>query len=403
MEKSSKHRGGHIRRRIVLQSAAALAIGGPAMLGGAKAGAQPRMNAPPGKMLFAYVGAFTTPERKGRGDGINVYRMDPSSGAWAHVQLVPNIINPSFLALDREQRFLYSVHADLDEVSAYAIDKQTGQLTPLNRQSCGGKNPVHLAIDPTNRFIVTANYGAGSVGVVPIEKDGTLGTRTDLAMLPGEPGPNRKEQASSHPHNCPFDPAGHFILVPDKGLDRVFSFKLDSASGKLTPADPPFVATREGAGPRHIAFHPSLPFAYVIDELDSTMTTYRYDPARGALQAVQVVPTIAPSFTGNNTGAEVAVAPSGRFVYGSNRGHDSIVIYAVDHVAGTLTPVGWEPTEGKTPRFFGLDPAANFLYAANQDTDTIVTFRVNKTSGKLAPTGQVVKVGSPVTIVFAGA
>ncbi|HMD63664.1 MAG TPA: lactonase family protein [Stellaceae bacterium] len=403
MEKSSKHRGGHIRRRIVLQSAAALAIGGPAMLGGAKAGAQPRMNAPPGKMLFAYVGAFTTPERKGRGDGINVYRMDPSSGAWAHVQLVPNIINPSFLALDREQRFLYSVHADLDEVSAYAIDKQTGQLTPLNRQSCGGKNPVHLAIDPTNRFIVTANYGAGSVGVVPIEKDGTLGTRTDLAMLPGEPGPNRKEQASSHPHNCPFDPAGHFILVPDKGLDRVFSFKLDSASGKLTPADPPFVATREGAGPRHIAFHPSLPFAYVIDELDSTMTTYRYDPARGALQAVQVVPTIAPSFTGNNTGAEVAVAPSGRLMYGSNRGHDSIVIFAVDHAAGTLTPVGWEPTQGKTPRFFGLDPAANFLYAANQDTDTIVTFRVNKTSGKLAPTGQVVKVGSPVTIVFAGA
>jgi 6-phosphogluconolactonase len=191
--------------------------------------------------------------------------------------------------------------------------------------------------------------------------------------------------------------------VPDKGLDRVFSFKLDGASGKLTPNDPPFTATREGAGPRHIAFHPAMPHAYVIDELDSTMTTYRYDPARGALQPVQVVPTVPPSFTGNNTGAEIAVAPSGRFVYGSNRGHDSIVTFAVDRAGGALTPVGWEPTQGKTPRHFALDPTANFLYAANQDSDTIVTFRVNKTTGTLVPTGQIVRVGSPVTIVFAGA
>jgi 6-phosphogluconolactonase len=234
-------------------------------------------------------------------------------------------------------------------------------------------------------------------------KDGTLGERADLATLPGDPGPNRKEQASSHPHDCPFDPAGRFILVPDKGLDRVFAFRFDATGGKLTPNDPPFIATREGAGPRHIAFHPTMPFAYVIDELDSTMTTYRYDPARGALQPVQVAPTIPPSFTGNNTGAEVAVAPSGQFVYGSNRGHDSIVIFAVDRAQGSLTPVGWEPTQGKTPRFFGLAPGANFLYAANQDSDTIVTFRINQATGRLAPTSQIVKVGSPVSIVFAGA
>jgi 6-phosphogluconolactonase (cycloisomerase 2 family) len=402
MNESPKRSDGFIRRRVVLKGAAALAIGGPAVAGGTRAAAEPRLNAPMAKALFAFVGAFTTPERKGRGDGINVYRMDPQSGTWTHVQLVPNIVNPSFLATDREQRFLYSVHADLDEVSGYAIDRQNGQLTALNRQSCGGKNPVHLAVDPSNRFIVTANYGAGSVGVVPIEKDGRLGERTDLATLPGEPGPNRKEQASSHPHDCPFDPAGRFILVADKGLDRVFGFRLDAADGKLMPNDPPFVATREGAGPRHIAFHPAMPFAYVIDELDSTMTTYHYDPAHGALQPAQVVPTTPPSYTGNNTGAEVAMAPSGRFVYGSNRGHDSIAIFAVDHAAGTLTPVGWEPTQGKTPRFFTLDPTGSFLYAANQDSDTIVTFRVNKTTGKLAPTGQVVKVGSPVTIVFAG-
>ena len=374
MEASPKQAIRRIRRRVLLQSAGAFAAVGPAALTAARAGAQPRTNPPQAKpkspgAMFAYVGAFTTPERKGHGDGINVYRMDPASGTWTHVQVVP-LVNPSFLAVDRDQRFLYSVHADLDEVSAYAIDKASGQLTPLNRQSCGGKNPVHLAVDPGNRFIVTANYGAGSVGVVPIEQDGTLGARTDLATLPGEPGPNRKEQASSHPHECPFDHAGRFILVPDKGLDRVFVFLFDGAHGKLMPNDPPFVATREGAGPRHIAFHPTLPHAYVIDELDSTVTTYRYDPQRGSLQPVQVVPTIPPSFTGNNTGAEVAVAPSGRFVYGSNRGHDSIAIFAVDHAQGSLTPVGWEPTQGKTPRFFGLDPAANFLYAANQDSDT---------------------------------
>ena len=315
MEKSPTQRLNRIRRRALLKSAAALAAIGPTALAAAPPGAQPRTNAPqararsPGAM-FAYVGAFTTPERKGHGDGINVYRMDPASGGWTHVQVVP-LVNPSFLAVDHAQRFLYSVHADLDEVSAYAIDKASGQLTPLNRQSCGGKNPVYLVIDPGNRFIVTANYGAGSVGVVPIEQDGTLGARADLATLPGEPGPNRKEQASSHPHECPFDRAGRFILVPDKGLDRVFVFLFDGVHGKLVPNEPPFVATREGAGPRHIAFHPSLPFAYVIDELDSTVTTYRYDSRHGSPQPVQVVPTTPPSFTGNNTGAEVAVAPVG--------------------------------------------------------------------------------------------
>jgi 6-phosphogluconolactonase len=251
---SATHSGGAIRRRSLLKGAAALAVSGPAVLGATRADPQSAKRTEESRGLLAYVGAFTTPERKAHGNGINVYRMDPRSGAWTHIQLLPNIVNPSFLAVDREQRHLYSVHADLDEVGAYAIDKETGQLTPLNRQSCRGKNPVYLAIDPSNRFIVTANYGSGSVGVVPIEKDGTLGSRTDLVMLPGEPGPNRKEQASLHPHDCPFDPAGRFILVPDKGLDRVFGFRLDGANGKLTPNDPPFVATREGAGPRHIAF-----------------------------------------------------------------------------------------------------------------------------------------------------
>ena len=409
MDKASTAADRRIDRRIVLRAAAALAAAGPAVLRGGHAGAQPRVTRP--KALFAYVGAFTTPERKGHGGGINVYRVDPASGAWAHDQLL-ELVNPSFLALDRAQRFLYSVHADLDEVSVYAIDQQNGRITALNRQSCGGKNPVHLSIDPTGRWIVTANYSAGSVGVVPIEKDGTLGPRSDLVMLSGEPGPDGKRQTSSHPHDAVFDPSGRFIAVPDLGFDRIFVFRLDPASGKLTPNDPPFVATRAGAGLRHIAFHPKMPFAYVINELGSSVATYHFDAQRGSLHPIQIVPSTPPSYTGNNHGAEVAVAPSGRVVYASNRGHDSIGVFAVNARDGTLIPVGWAPTQAKSPRFFTLDPAAKILYAANADegfsgqpqntTDTIVPFRINQANGMLTPTGQIIRTNSPCTIVFAG-
>jgi 6-phosphogluconolactonase (cycloisomerase 2 family) len=224
-------------RRIVLKAGAVFAAVGPAVLRGGHAEAQPRANRATAR--FAHVGAFTTPERKGHGGGINVYRVDPTSGAWSHEQLL-EIVNPSFLTLDRAQRLLYSVHAHLDEVSAYAVDMQTGHITPLNRQSCGGKNPVRLSIDPTGRWIITANYSAGSVGVVPIEKDGTLGPRADLATLTGEPGPDGKRQTSSHPHDAVFDPSGRFLAMPDLGFDRIFVFRLDAESGKLTPNDLPY-------------------------------------------------------------------------------------------------------------------------------------------------------------------
>ena len=272
---------------------------------------------------------------------------------------------------------------------------------------------MHLSIDPTGRWIVTANYSAGSVGVVPIEKDGTLGQRSELVALQGEPGPDGRRQSSSHPHDAVFDPSGRFIAVPDLGFDRIFVFRLDAANGKLTPNDPPFAKTRAGAGPRHIAFHPQMPFAYVINELGSSVTTYRFDPQRGSLQPVQIVPSTPPNYTGDNHGAEVAVAPSGRVVYASNRGHDSIGVFAVNPRDGTLTPAGWVATGAKSPRFFTLDPAGRTLYAANADegfsgqpqnaTDTIVPFRVNQGNGALTAAGQVIKTNSPCTIVFAGA
>ncbi len=354
-------------------------------------------------MYFAYVGCYTTPDRDGRGRGIQVYRMDRASGEWAHVQLLEDVPNPSFLALAPDQRHLYCVHGGdtYSQVSAFAIDRTTGQLSFVNSQPSGGHNPVGLSVSSAAPFLVVANYGAGTVGCLPVNPDGSLGPATDVVTLTGEPGPHPKEQTSSHPHHIPFDPACRFFVVPDKGFDRTFVFRVDPTNGKLVPGGTPSVRARPGAAPRHAAFHPSAPYAYVINELDSTVTTYAYDGERGALVERQVISTLPPDFEGRSTTAEIWVAPSGRFVYGSNRGHDSIAIFAIDERDGTLTPVGWEPSGGKTPRYFGLDLSGSYLYAANQGSDTIVTFRVDRDTGTLTPTGQVIETGSPVCIVFA--
>jgi 6-phosphogluconolactonase len=349
--------------------------------------------------MLAYVGAYTSKDRNGRGDGINVYRVDEVSGAWTHVQRLGDLVNPSWLLLDRERPVLYSAHGQEQEATAYAIEPATGHLRILNRQPTQGKNGVRLGIEASNRFLVCANYSSGTVAVLPIEGDGSLGALRDLVPLAGKTGPHPTEQAGPHPHDIAFDPRGRFCLVPDKGLDAVFVFRVDGG-GKLVPATPPSVASRPGAGPRHAGFHPTGPFAYVLNELDSTLTTYRFDADSGALEPRQTITTLPAGFSGRNTTSEIAVAPSGRFVYASNRGHDSVVVLAVEPGTGTLTPVGWEPTQGKTPRFIGLDPAGAMLYAANQDSDTIVAFRVDRQSGALTPTGHVVAVGSPSTIVF---
>jgi 6-phosphogluconolactonase (cycloisomerase 2 family) len=314
--------------------------------------------------------------------------------------LLKELADPSFLIVDRQGRHLYSAHGDGTEATAYRIDETSGRLTVLNRQPTNGRNGVHLAIDATGRFLAVANYATGTLVVLPINQDGSLAPVSDLATMTGKPGPHRTEQASSHPHHCPFDRTGRFIVVPDKGLDQMFVYRLDAASGKLVAADPPSVGARAGAAPRHVDFHPTRPFAYVINEIDSTITVYQFDPEKGMLKPLQIMPTLPTSHTGNNSGAEIVVAPSGRFLYGSNRGHDSIAIFAVDPSSGLLTPVGWEPTQGKTPRFFGLDPSGTHLYAANQNSDTVVIFQINQTTGKLTPANEVVKVASPTTIAF---
>src|SRR2546427_1482721 len=349
---------------------------------------------------FAYVGCYTTKQRNGRGEGITVHRIDAASGAWTQLQLVKTADNPSWLTFDRNQRFLYSAHGDGEVVTAFRVDEATGQLSALGTQDAKGRNGVRLGVDASNRFVICANYSSGTVAVLPIQADGSLGPLTDLAALPGKPGPHRTEQASSHPHDIVSDRRARFILVPDKGFAATFVFSLAAASGKLVPAASPSAASRPGAGPRHAAYHPATPYAYVLNELDSTITTYRFDGERGALTPLQVITTLPPSFTGHNTTSEIVVAASGRFLYASNRGHDSLVIFAIDDAAGTLSPVGWEPTQGKTPRFFAIEPSGAVLYAANMDSDTIVAFRVDGGSGTLTPTGQIIKTGSPSSIVF---
>ncbi|KJZ61413.1 lactonase family protein [Pseudomonas fluorescens] len=348
--------------------------------------------------MYAYVGSRTTKERNARGEGISVYEVDQEKGTLTLVQVVKDLVNPSFLALNRACDRLYTVHGDKSDVSAFSIDKATGKLTFINQQSCEGKNPVHLALDPTERFLVVSNHIAGSLAVMNVAEDGSLGTLNQLLKLEGPMGPHRVEQPFSKPHFNPFDHTGSFVLVPDKGLDRIFSFHFDN--GKLVPADQPFVTTREGAGPRHLALHPTASFAYVVNELDSTVTTYRFNPQDGSLKPLQVVTSLPSTFTGNSRASEIEVDRSGRFVYASNRGYDSVAAFAIDQKTGLLSPVEFMPTDGKTPRFFTLTPNERFLFALNEDSDTIISMAVDPKKGGLSKTGFSVSTGSPVCMVF---
>lgn len=346
---------------------------------------------------FAYVGSYTTPGRNGHGNGINVYKVDARTGAFRHVQQLGGLENPSFLAIDRTRRFLYSVHGDRSEATAYAIDPRTGHLRIVNRQSTGGYNVIHLDFDATGRFLFTTNYGTDSIAVLPIARDGSLRPYTTLTTVEGKPGPHRHEQNNIRPHHNPLDREGKHFFLPCKGGDAVVSYRLDHKRGVAVEAGR--VATRPGAGPRHIDFHPARKLAYVINELDSTITTYAKDGPR--LTPLQTVPSCPESFTGYSTGAEIAVDRAGRHVYVTNRGHDSIGVFAIDKTKGTLSPRQWVPTRGTVPRFFAFDPRERFLYVANQGSDTISGYRKNA-DGRLSPTPIKVKVGSPACIVFSG-
>lgn len=350
--------------------------------------------------MFAYVGGYTTPDRDGRGDGINVFRVDPVSGGWSHLQRVGGMENPSLFTLNRAATRLYSVHGGRTLVSAFAIDRRTGALTLLNQVDCQGDNPVDSALDPSERFLVVANYGSGTVAVMPVDEAGRLQPAVQTVVLAGAPGPDPKEQSSSHPHAVVFDPSGRFVVVPDKGLDRTFLFSF--GNGRLSPTPQAFVASRAGAAPRHAAFHPGLPVLYVNNELDSTVTVFDWNAGPGQATERQVAATIA-GFGGRNTTAEIVVSKCGQYLYVSNRGQDSIVHFTIDPRSGLLAYAGNFSTGGKKPRFFALGPDRGHAYVANQDSDEITVFHIDQPSGSLIPTGVRIRVGSPSAISFVAA
>ena len=356
----------------------------------------PPENAGAKRPAFAYVGCFTTAKRKAKGKGVAVFRID-AAGKWTYVDACDALPNPSYICLDRTQRYLYSAHGDSDEVCAYARDPKTGRLSFLNKQKTGGDNSSTVEVDSSSRWVLLST-GPG-VALFPIRADGSLGPYSDLVIPEGEPGPLREEQEGPHPHQATFAPGGKFVIVPDKGLDRIQVFRFDAERGKLASCS--ILDARYGAVPRHIAFHPGRPYAYLVAENDSTVFALHWDTASGTLKPFQRVPTTPTDYVGDNMAAEIAILPSGKFLYASNRGHESIAIYAVDSASGKIETVGWEPVRGKKPRFFCLAPDASRLFAANEDSHTIVEFAVDAVTGKLTPTGQVIETGSPTCIVFA--
>ena len=348
----------------------------------------------PHDTVFVYVGAYS----RGRNEGVYVYRMDASSGELFLTSTVGGLGNPAFLAIDPQQRYLYTVDEGeevpdppIGTATAFSIDRRTGELGYLNRQPTQGAGPCYVTVNSSSSFVLVSHYYTGNVCVLPIH-DGRLAEAVDVAKHEGS-SVNPDRQQGPHAHSINLDPASRYAFAADLGIDKLVVYELDSGSGKLRLHDE--FQAKPGAGPRHFSFHPAGKYAYLINELDSTLTAYSYDGNSGTLTALSTVSTLPDAFDGENTCADVHASPSGRFVYGSNRGHDSIAIFEVDQDSGRLTLVDHEPTQGKTPRNFAIDPTGTFLLAANQDTGTIVTFRMNDQTGKLTPTGHVAEVPEP--------
>jgi len=347
-----------------------------------------------------YVGTYTGKASK----GIYLSRLNLATGELQPPEVAAEGKNPSFLALHPSRPLLYAIGEIGDfggkktgAVSAFSVEPQSGRLTLLNQQSSGGAGPCHLVVDRTGRCVLVANYSGGSVACLPIQDDGRLGEATSFVQHQGS-SVNPKRQAGPHAHSINLDAANRFAFVADLGLDKVLIYRFDAGRGLLTPNAPPSVSLEPGAGPRHFAFHPSGRYAYVINELHSTVTAFGYNAQRGTLEPLQTISTLPEGFSGSNTTAEVQVHPSGRFLYGSNRGHHSIAAFAIDQQTGKLRPLGHESTQGKTPRNFGIDPTGAYLLAANQDTDNVVVFRIDATTGALCPAGHSIPVPTPVCV-----
>jgi 6-phosphogluconolactonase len=355
--------------------------------------------------LPVYFGTYTS-----RGEntyGINsskgIYRseLELETGKLSKPVLAAEVRNPSFLEIHPNGKFLYAVSESggAGSVSAYAIDRNAAGLKFLNQQPSGGAGPCHVSIDNAGRKVLIANYGSGSASVIPIKSDGRLGEPTGFVQHAGS-SVNPRRQKGPHAHSINVSPDDRFVFVADLGIDKIMIYRLDVEKGTIIANSPGFAKVRLGAGPRHFAFAPNGKYAYVINELDCTATAFAYRLASGALTEVQTITTLPNGFDGSNSCAEVRVHPNGKFVYGSNRGHDSIVVYRVNLAKGTLIFVEHERGDIKTPRNFNIDPTGKFCLVANQGGDSVVVFRVNQETGALEPTGHKVSIARPVCVRF---
>lgn len=362
-----------------------------------------RETAPAPTGFRVYFGTYTG----GKSRGIYASRLEVASGRLSAPELVAETPSPSFLALHPGGRLLYAV-GEIDNfggkkegaVSAWALDPATGSLKALNQQSSKGAHPCHLVVDRSGKWVLLANYSGGNVAVLPIQNDGSLGPASCVVQHFGW-SQNPQRQGEPHAHSINLDAANRFAVAADLGTDKLMIYQFDAAQGKLEPADTPFVLAEPGSGPRHFAFHPDGRRAFAINELLQTLSSFKYDPKNGELTPLTTVSTLPEGkpVPGNST-AEVQVHPNGEFVYGSNRGHDSIAVFKIGRGGKKLTWVENASTRGKTPRNFGIDPTGRWLLAANQDSDSVVVFAIDGKTGKLTPTGQTLEVGKPVCVKF---
>ncbi len=354
------------------------------------------------QMYRVYLGNYTRPPE----GGIFQATFDADSGKLGEVALAGPAVNPSFLAIHPSQKFLYAVGEIGDfngektgGVSAFSIDHGTGKLTMLNAQSSRGAGPCHVSLDKAGTTALVANYGGGSVASLPINGAGTLEPAASAIQHAGSSIDPRR-QAGPHGHSINLDPNNHFAFAADLGLDKIMIYRFDAATHTLTPNDPAFAKVAPGAGPRHFAFHPNGKFAYVINELDNTVTAFAYDAVAGSLREIQAISTLPEGYQGTSYTAEVVVHPSGKFLYGSNRGHDTLAMFQIDEETGQLTSQGTVETGGKTPRNFVVDPTGKWVLVGCQGTNNITVFSVHPQSGLLTSTGQSVNAPSPVCLRF---
>jgi len=355
-----------------------------------------------GDYLF-FVGTYTQDGSSSK--GIYSYRYDSGSGQVTPLGVAAETVNPSWVTLHPNGRFLYAVNEignykgpNSGGISAFSLDRSTGKLTLLNEVASRGADPCYITIDKTGKYLLVANYTGGNVAVFPILSDGKLGEASAFIQHTGH-GPNAERQEGPHAHSIDLSPDNRWAYVDDLGLDELLVYKFDAAKGTLTPNDPPFAKVAPGAGPRHFVLHPSGKSAYVVSELGRTVTVFSNDSSKGTFRLEQTISTLPQGFTDRNDDAEIEVHPSGKFLYASNRGHESIAVYAID-AGGKLSLVEITPTGGKEPRSFEIDPTGKLLFAANQKSDNIVIFRIDPKSGRLTPTGQKLDVPSPVCVKF---